>query len=350
MTPTPACCEGPCSCFGVSHRCGSQFGPASLLLDVAHMAVGNSDASVTANTGGYAILYVDDEEQALKYFARAFGGRFNVLTAPSVDRALDVLKDQHHRVAILLTDQKMPGGSGVELLTKVRQQYPKVLRLIVTAYADLDSAIAAVNEGAVYKYLTKPLELVQTRRVINEAMATFMASRELDAMTRAESDQIERLALADQVRHVAAMTTGLARQVREGTTAINRLFDELHARGAATATTHVSAEPPVAAATRAYLNQMFQLADVERERLAAFVREVDVRLARSQIQFDGPFKLADLLTKQRSRRAWSSGTRAWRRRSRVLAVPRCGPMPPRSCECSVPLPSKSPAAGGAARG
>src|SRR3954471_21542200 len=95
----------------------------------------------------YAILYVDDEEQALKYFKKAYANTFPVLTAPSVDEALKVLEAEHAQVGILLSDHRMPGKTGVELLATVKDKWPHIMRILVTAYADMESAILAVNSG-----------------------------------------------------------------------------------------------------------------------------------------------------------------------------------------------------------
>src|SRR5438270_11784810 len=100
----------------------------------------------------YAILYVDDEEQALKYFRKGFSGEYAILTAPGVPQALALLEKEHARVGVILSDHRMGAHTGVELLGKVRQAWPDIVRILVTAYSDVGSAIDSVNTGAVYKY------------------------------------------------------------------------------------------------------------------------------------------------------------------------------------------------------
>jgi two-component system, response regulator PhcR len=119
----------------------------------------------------HAILMVDDEPQACKWFARLYGDEFAVLTASSVDEALALLAKRGHEVAVLLTDYSMPGRNGLALLSEVRQSYGHVARLLVSAYADKDVAIAAVNLGQVEKILEKPLDEVMTRLALREALA-----------------------------------------------------------------------------------------------------------------------------------------------------------------------------------
>jgi two-component system, response regulator PhcR len=127
--------------------------------------------SLPAVANCHAILMVDDEPQACKWFARLYGDEFTVLTASSVDEALALLAERGHEVAVLLTDYSMPGRNGLELLSEVRQSYGHVGRLLVSAYADKDVAIAAVNQGQVEKILEKPLDEATTRLALREALA-----------------------------------------------------------------------------------------------------------------------------------------------------------------------------------
>ena len=104
----------------------------------------------------FAILYVDDEEKSLKYFARAFEDEFRILTAPTAQEGLRLLEAHADEIGLLMTDQRMPGEKGVWLLEKARQLRPRIIRVLATAFADMDAAIAAVNTGAIYKYVHKP--------------------------------------------------------------------------------------------------------------------------------------------------------------------------------------------------
>src|ERR1043166_2487161 len=104
----------------------------------------------------FAVLYVDDEEKSLKSFARAFGDQFRILTAPNAQEGLRLFEQHKDDLGLLMTDQRMPGEKGVWLLERARQIQPRVIRILATAFADMDAAIAAVNTGAIYKYVTKP--------------------------------------------------------------------------------------------------------------------------------------------------------------------------------------------------
>ncbi|MCO6441917.1 MAG: hybrid sensor histidine kinase/response regulator [Nitrococcus mobilis] len=105
------------------------------------------------------VLFVDDETKALKYFARCFSREFNILTAGSGAEAKEILVQHGMRIAVLLTDQRMPVSDGISLLSETKARYPHIVRLLTTAYTDIDEAIAAVNRGEVWRYITKPWDL-----------------------------------------------------------------------------------------------------------------------------------------------------------------------------------------------
>ncbi len=102
------------------------------------------------------ILFVDDEQVTRKMFERIAAREFRVLTADSVAGAREILDRHGQEIGVLLTDQRMPGGLGVELLEYCREAYPDIVRMLTTAYSDLADAIAAVNRGEIMRYIEKP--------------------------------------------------------------------------------------------------------------------------------------------------------------------------------------------------
>src|SRR3974390_250852 len=95
----------------------------------------------------FAILYVDDEEKSLKNFTRAFEEQFRILTASNAQDGLKILEECKDEIGLLMTDQRMPGEKGVWLLERARRLQPRIIRILATAYADMEGAIAAVNTG-----------------------------------------------------------------------------------------------------------------------------------------------------------------------------------------------------------
>lgn len=180
------------------------------------------------------VLYVDDDAPNLVVFEAACGSEFEVLTAESGAAALEIMRRQE--VAILLTDQRMPGTSGVELAAKVRDEFPETIRLLITAYADLDSAIDAINWGQVHKYLRKPWD-------IRELKQTLYESCDLHRMNREMSDLRRRLLETERVYAIGVVSASISREL---TRPIGHLTEALAAarQSVATAATSLAAKVP----------------------------------------------------------------------------------------------------------
>ena len=103
------------------------------------------------------VLYVDDDPIVRAVFEKTFGSLFSVRVTDTGQAALDFL--EKNPVAVLVTDQRMPGMSGHELLTQVAEKFPRVVRIIITAHEDLDEILNAVNKGLVARYMIKPWNL-----------------------------------------------------------------------------------------------------------------------------------------------------------------------------------------------
>jgi two-component system response regulator PhcR len=119
------------------------------------------------------VLFVDDEPTSRKWFAREFGDEFRVLTAGSADEALAMLAARGTEFGVLVTDYRMPERDGMKLLRAVQRDFRHVIRLLATAYAEKDVAIAAVNHGKVLRILEKPLDGDATREALREALALY---------------------------------------------------------------------------------------------------------------------------------------------------------------------------------
>jgi DNA-binding NtrC family response regulator len=117
----------------------------------------------------HPILVVDDETDILFSLRALLRRDFEVYTAESGAQALEVL--QQNPVHVLMTDQRMPQMTGVELLSRVRGQWPESVRIIFTGYADLKAVIDAVNRGEIYRYLTKPWDPDELCALLHEACA-----------------------------------------------------------------------------------------------------------------------------------------------------------------------------------
>ncbi|URI07930.1 EAL domain-containing protein [Aquincola tertiaricarbonis] len=141
------------------------------------------------------LLLVDDEENivaALRRLLRAEGWR--LLSATSAEQALELMA--RHEVDVILSDQRMPGLTGVELLRRARQLYRETIRLVLSGYTELQSITDAINEGAIYKFLAKPWDDEQLRSHLREAFGLKeMAdqNRRLDREVQAANRELAEL-------------------------------------------------------------------------------------------------------------------------------------------------------------
>ncbi|WP_162275882.1 response regulator [Roseimaritima ulvae] len=155
------------------------------------------------------ILYVDDEPQALKYFARLFEDRFDVVTAESVDAALEYLSVHADQISVVVTDQRMPEKSGVQLMEQIRFQYPNIARILLTAYSELELAIQSVNEGGAFRYLKKPLDEDEMIGTLLRAQEYHAVLDERDRLLREKLSVLHRLVVMDRIRGLATAATAL---------------------------------------------------------------------------------------------------------------------------------------------
>ena len=173
----------------------------------------------------FAILYVDDEEKSLKNFTRAFSEHFRILTAPNAHEGLKLLDQHKHDIGLLMTDQRMPGEKGVWLLERARQHNPHIIRILATAYADMEAAIAAVNTGAIYKYITKPWDPPALEQTLKRGLEFFLVQRERDELLREKMSVIHNMLIADRIVSLGLLAAGLSHHIRNSLVAVKTFLD-----------------------------------------------------------------------------------------------------------------------------
>ena len=122
-------------------------------------------------------LSVDDEEIILSCLQEMFAGDYTLFTAPDALTALAVLGRE--RIDVIVSDYKMPGMDGLWLLVEVKKRHPDVIRVLMTAYADMQLVIRAMNEGEIHRFISKPYKSFEFRRILEEcaAMARILGHR-----------------------------------------------------------------------------------------------------------------------------------------------------------------------------
>jgi len=145
---------------------------------------------------GRVLLLLDDEPNMLATLARLLRrDNYTILRATDAEEAFSLLAT--HRVGVILSDQRMPGMSGTEFLRRTKQLYPETVRMVLSGFTELKSVTDAINEGAVYKFLTKPWDDDQLRDNIQEAFRYSELPRENERLANEVVKVNE--ALADQL-------------------------------------------------------------------------------------------------------------------------------------------------------
>src|SRR5438128_43112 len=138
----------------------------------------------------HPILIVDDESEILFSLRALLRRDFEVYTAESGAQALEVL--HQHQVHVIMTDQRMPNMTGVELLSRARGESPEAIRIIFTGYADLKAVIEAINRGEIYRYLTKPWDPDDLCLVLREACEHYESLAERRRLLAELRDHVSR--------------------------------------------------------------------------------------------------------------------------------------------------------------
>lgn len=151
------------------------------------------------------VLYVDDDQSNLIIFESALEGIIPVLTAGSGPAALELMRK--HEVAVLLTDQRMPGMSGVDLAEAVKNEFPHTVRMLITAYSDLNAAIEAINRGQIHLYLRKPWDARELRLSLEMARERYLVGNRVREMEL-------RLASSERVYALGVIAAGITHEIR----------------------------------------------------------------------------------------------------------------------------------------
>lgn len=138
------------------------------------------------------VLYVDDEENNLLAFKASFRRFFNVYTAISAEEGKKILAE--NEIHVLITDQRMPGTLGTELLAQAVKDYPDQIRILLTGFSDIEAIKDAINRGQIYHYLQKPWNDTELQTTITEAFQVYhlrKKQQELSQQLLRTNEQLE---------------------------------------------------------------------------------------------------------------------------------------------------------------
>jgi two-component system probable response regulator PhcQ len=173
----------------------------------------------------FAVLYVDDEEKSLVNFTRAFGDDLKILTASNAADAYRLVEKHAGEIGVLMTDQQMPVEKGVRLLERVRLFRPQIIRILVTAYTDMDAAIAAVNSGSIYKYVTKPWDPAQLELTLKHSLEFFLVQDERDQLLREKITVLRNMMMADRIVSLGLLAAGLSHHIRNSMVSVKTFLE-----------------------------------------------------------------------------------------------------------------------------
>jgi DNA-binding NtrC family response regulator len=122
------------------------------------------------------VLYVDDEINNLNSFKAAFRRDFEIYTAQSAREGRRILDS--HEIGVIITDQRMPGMTGIEFLESILTVYPDTIRILLTGFSDINAVMDAINRGQVYKYLVKPWQNDELKLYIQNALEIYHLRKE----------------------------------------------------------------------------------------------------------------------------------------------------------------------------
>lgn len=199
--------------------------PSDTLDDYALDAFTSEFLPPEATVSRPAILVVDDEPYVLRAIQRLLKSRdADVLTAPNGLQAIQMLK-RNDQIAVVISDQFMPGMSGAELLEHIRQDYPDVVRVMLTGNNDLATAVEAINRGDVFRFVLKPWKNEELSRIVDMASEQYIVQNNHRRYQEFVRDQNNRLKLLNDEleRRVQERTSALLSSREE----ITRLYNEL---------------------------------------------------------------------------------------------------------------------------
>ncbi|MBI3228619.1 MAG: response regulator [Burkholderiales bacterium] len=162
-----------------------------------------------SNVKAPLILFVDDEEHTVKYFQRAVGAFAQVITASNVKDGMQLLDEHAGTLAVLISDQRMPNGYGNQLLHYARDRYPNMVRILTTAYSELEQTIEAVNQGQIDRYMQKPWDITVLRLELKLALELASLRKGHTSLLQEKLEVLQKQITSNRIGNLQSMCIAL---------------------------------------------------------------------------------------------------------------------------------------------
>jgi signal transduction histidine kinase len=168
----------------------------------------------------HPILFVDDDPVALFALQSLFGNDFTIHSALGGDEALRAIQ-AHPEIAVVISDQRMPKMSGLELITQISEQYPRIITMLLTGYTDLSVVIEALNNGNLYRYIAKPYDETELKQILAQGIERYYLVHERDRLHTQHLESIKKEAEMKRLSEIGILAATVAHNMNNSLVAIN---------------------------------------------------------------------------------------------------------------------------------
>ncbi|MBI3804579.1 MAG: response regulator [Nitrospirae bacterium] len=209
----------------------------------------------------YPVLFVDDEEMALLSLAELYEREFTVYTAKSGREAIEILQ-AHPEIAVIISDQRMPGMTGVEVLAEARKICPDAVRMLLTAYTEMEMVIEAINKGNIYRYISKPYDVAELRCAMLQGVEHHCLVKERDRLYAEKIETLKRVARTNRLTAIGTLAAGMAHEINNPMVAIYTFLQMLPQK------------LQESRLDKEYFDHFYQLSIREAERIQTLIRKL----------------------------------------------------------------------------